>query len=243
MQRRISRWLAVLAILSVAGAEKAYAQSGGADHAMQFRFGRFFPEGGGEFWDESQDVFTLKISDFDEFMWGSSYVRSLSNHFEVGLNIDVYQETVGSSYKDFVDSNLRPILHDSELEMIPLTVDVRFLPAGRYRMRGSGKRVLKPAFYIGAGIGVNFWDYEERGDFLDFTFDPPEIFFDVFRDDGEAFQAHALIGLDLPVSPRFNWQFQGRYTWADDDLGGAFSGLGKIELGGAAAFVGGSVRF
>jgi hypothetical protein len=160
MQKRVSGWLVVPVMLLIVGTPMAQAQSGGRDNAMQFRLGWMSLEGGGQFWDESQEVFDLKLSGFDEFLWGMSYVRSLSNRLEIGVNVDFYQETVGSSYKDFLDSNLRPIFHDSELEMVPLTVDIRFFPTGRHRLRGQGQRVLKPAFYLGAGIGVNFWEYD-----------------------------------------------------------------------------------
>jgi hypothetical protein len=127
--------------------------------------------------------------------------------------------------------------------MVPVTVDFRMLPFGRHKVRGQGRRVLKPAFYVGAGAGVLLWDYEEIGDFLDFTFDPPVIFFDRFEDDGAALELHALAGVEIPMSPRFNLIVEGRYSWADDDLDAGFAGLGEIKFDGASAFLGGSFRF
>jgi hypothetical protein len=120
---------------------------------------------------------------------------------------------------------------------------VRFIPAGRFR--GSSRRgaVRKPVFYVGAGAGINFWEYEEIGDFIDFTVDPNEIFFDRFIEDGEALQVHVLAGLEIPVSPGFNLLLEGRHSWADDDLSGDFAGLGDIELGGTSVFIGGSFRW
>ena len=102
---------------------------------------------------------------------------------------------------------------------------------------------MKPAFYVGGGMGLTLWDYEEVGDFFNFPPGAAGVFFDRFTDDGAAFEVHALAGVEIPMSPRYNLLFEGRYSWSDDDLDGGFAGLGNIELGGAAAFIGGSFRF
>ena len=121
-------------------------------------------------------------------------------------------------------------------------MDVRLLPTGRFRNRG-GRRVQKPVLYVGAGVGVNFWEYEEVGDLLDFAFDPPEIFFGRFIDRGTAFETHVLAGVELPLGSAASLIFEGRHTWSDDKLNDDFAGLGQIDLGGTSVFVGGSFRF
>jgi hypothetical protein len=103
--------------------------------------------------------------------------------------------------------------------------------------------VLKPAFYLGAGLGATFWEYEEFGDFLDFSEDPPRIFHGDFNDDGVAFEIHGLVGVELPLNPAVGLLFEARYSLADDDLGDDFAGLGDIELGGASIAGGFSFRF
>ncbi len=243
---RRSIFLTVLATLLLAASTAALAgpihSRAAGDRAVQIRLGGFFPEGGGEFWDGNEETFTLDISDFDDFILGFSYVYGFSNNLEFGVNIDFYDSTVLSQYADFVDESGFPILHDTELAIAPLTLDVRFIPGGRYRIRGH-RQVLKPVFYIGGGIGVSFYEYEEIGDFLDFTFDPAVVTPGRFKEDGQSFQTHALAGVELPVGEDFSLMFESRYTWADDDLGGDFAGLGGIELGGPAAYAGLSFRF
>ncbi len=235
--------IAGLALMFVAGSSApARAQSGIAEDAFQFRFGWFFPSGGGEVWNENEEVFTLEASDFDSFQFGMSYVKGLTGHLELGINFDWYSETVFSSYRDWVDERGFPINHDTRLERLPLTADLRWLPAGRYRSRPGGN-VLRPVFYLGAGAGVNFWEYREQGDFLDFAFDPPEVFYASFRDSGEALTVYVLAGAEWPMSPSFNFAIEGRYSWSDDTLGSDFAGLGDLELGGTAIFGGLSWRF
>ena len=122
---------------------------------------------------------------------------------------------------------------------------VRFIPGGRYRIRPGGRHILKPLFYIGVGVGLNFWEYEEVGDFLDFGFDPPEIFGDRFVDDGVAFEAHALAGVEIPVGRATNVLFEVRFSVSEDDLAGDFAGLTEtdLDLGGTSISGGMSFRF
>lgn len=211
--------------------------------ALQLRFGGFFPEGGGEFWEENEDVFTLDVSDFDGFVLGFGYVHLVHNHLEVGVNVDFYDESVHSEYRDFIDEFGFPIFHETHLELIPITADVRFLPFGRYRIRGGGRQVLKPAFYVGGGLGLTLWEYEEVGDFLDFGDDPVAIFFGQFQDSGTAFEVHGLAGVEFPLGRRTNLLFEGRVSAAADELSGDFAGLGDIELGGTSLYAGFSFRF
>jgi hypothetical protein len=218
-------------------------RSGRPDNSFQFRVGGFLPKGGGDLWNENEDIFTLSSSDFDDVTVGFSFVTPVSNNFEVGLNVDFYDGTVLSSYIDYLDEFDYPIFHDTNLEMVPLTVDFRFLPGGRYRMRHGGRQVLQPVLYLGAGAGVNLWQYEEIGDFIDFSDIELPVFPGRFKDSGAAFETHLLAGVELPLSPRFNLLLEGRYSWSDDTLGEDFAGFGDIEMGGLWINVGGSWRF
>ena len=239
------RKLALLAVAAIALvlSPAARAQSGVARHAFQLRFGGFFLDGGGELWESNEETFTLDSSDFDGFIFGMTYTGAFNNHLEYGLNVDFYSEDAISAYRGVVDEDLFPIYHDTNLDMLPVSFDLRFLPAGRYRQRPQGREVIRPVFYLGAGAGLNFWEYEEVGDFVDFSLDPPEVFYDRFVDDGQALEAHVLAGVELPTSPHFNFVLEGRYSWAEDDLGGGFAGLGDLDLGGAALYAGAAFRF
>ena len=235
----------MLIVLSV----PAFAQPGPPGRSFQFRVGGFFPEGGGDLWDDNEVVFTQDISDFNDFVFGMSFVAPVNNHLEVGFNIDFYDSRASSAYQDFFDDNFFPIFHDTTLDLVPLILDARWFPAGRYRIRSGGRRVLRPAFFFGAGLGANFWEYEEVGEFIDCSqgcgpFDPPPpIRPGRFNDSGTAFQVQLSTGLELPLNPAFNVVLEGRYAWSTDTMGGDFAGFGDIELGGASLFIGGAFRF
>ncbi len=243
MRRVVVCMTASLLVLLGAAGEAAAGHRGPdpGDMAFQFRVGGFFLDGESEFWTDAEDTFTLDSSDFDDAIIGLSIVGSFGNHLEAGFNADFYDATVVSAVRGFTDEDGFPILHDSRLRMAPLTVDLRFLPAGRYRVRNQGRLVRQPVFYVGGGAGLVFWEYEEIGDFVDFSDDT--IFFDRFTDDGASFEVHGLAGVELPIGPAWNLLFEGRYSWVDETLGRDFSGLGEIDLGGMSAYVGASLRF
>jgi hypothetical protein len=244
--RRLTLSFALIAALLAVSLTPALAQGRGRgyrDNAFQFRLGQFFPDGGGDLWKDNEEFFTMDVSDFNDIVWGVSYVTGFSNELEIGLNVDFYDGNSFSSYRDYVDEAGYPIYHDTRLDMMPVTVDLRFLPTGRYRMRPGGRQILKPTFYIGGGGGLNFWEYEEIGDFIDFMVEPNEVFYSRYKDSGTTWEAHALAGFELPLSPGFHFLVEGRYSWCEDTLGGSLAGLGDIDLGGYSLSVGGSFRF
>lgn len=211
-------------------------------HSIQFRVGAFFPTGGGTFWDDTERTFDLDIGDLQDFSLGFTYVAGVNNWLEVGFNADLYRSESRSAYRtdEWVDQLGLPILHDTRLRLLPLTVDLRGLPAGRYTLRGDDRqhRVRKPVPYLGLGFGVKFWEYQEKGDFLDFSLDPPEVFYARYKESGAALEGHALAGVELPLGKRTSILFEGRYSWASANPGGDFAGLGRMRLDGASAYVG-----
>lgn len=213
--------------------------------SFQFRLGGFFPAADEGILADNREVFTFEPSDLNGPVFGFSYVSTMTNHLEFGFNADYFEGTELTAYRDFVDEDGFEILHDVTLRRLPLTVDLRLLPGGRYSIRGSRGQyaVRRPVPYIGVGGGLNFWRYEETGDFLDFDLDPPEVFGTFFEENGVAFEGHVLAGLELPVGPLWSVLVEGRYQWSDDELTEDFEGLGKIVMDGATAYVGASVRF
>jgi hypothetical protein len=243
-QRRIVR---ILALTMLLGALPVMAEPAGTNGSFRFRIGGFFPSGNSEFWDANEATFTLDASDFQDWMIGASFVSSMSNWVELGFNVDFYDASQRSAYRDFTDEFGNAILHDTRLELIPLSADVRILPAGRYAFRGRGGqlKVRRPVPYVGAGIGMTYWEYEEEGDFVGFDSIGPFLYYDRLKDSGTDFAAHVLAGVEFPMGPSWSLTLEGRYTWAEATPGGAFSDLqlGDLDLGGFAGFFGFSNQF
>lgn len=248
MMRRVAAVTTAL-VASLSAGSLAHAQRPRGTEpssAFQLRLGGYFLSGDGSFWRDTGGLFTLDPSDLDDAVVGASYVAAINNHVEVGVNLDYFSGSARAADRFFVDENGAPILHDTRLRLLPLSVDVRLLPGGRYAVRGRRGQfvVRRPAPYLGAGAGLNFWRYEEIGDFVDESVSPPEIFFSRFEDEGTALSVHVLAGVELPIARTAGVLLEGRYTWADDTVGGDFGpDAGEIDLGGASLGVGLSFRF
>jgi hypothetical protein len=227
------------------------SQNGG----VNFRFGGFFPTGSSDFWDWNEAIFTLDHSDFIGPAGGVGYTASITNYFEFDVNADFYAGSTRSAHRFITDTDGFSILHDSRLAIFPFTAGFRVLPAGRYARRGAeGKHyVRRPVPYLGAGIGMAYWQYEEEGDFAFADSTSPtgfSIFYDRVKDSGLEFEKHAMLGIEFPVAREWNLTFEVRQSWAEATLNENFPSLTdslqnprKLDLGGTSVFLGGSMRF
>jgi hypothetical protein len=220
------------------------APAPGAGEAFNFRLGWFFPRGNSDFWKTNEAAFTLDHSDFNGPITGIGYNMSINNYFEFDATTEFYGRAVGSADRFYQDVNGFPILHDSRLVEFPFSFGVRVLPAGRFARRGSDGThyVRRPVPYLGGGIGMVYWRYEEEGDFVASDL---SIVYDRLVASGVAFETYAMVGMEFPVAPQWNITFEVRQTWADATPGGQFTFInnGSLDLGGTSVFVGGSLRF
>ena len=242
----MTRLLVAAAIVAgmLVSPREALAAAPESGNAFTFRLGGFSPSGDSDFWQANETAFTLEVSDFTGAIGGVGYSMSINNYLEFDANMDFYSAGDQSADSTYVDLDGYPILHDTTLWIYPLTAGIRVLPAGRYARRGAGGKrlVRRPVPYIGAGIGLSLWQYEEEGDFVatDLT-----IVYDRLTDSGTAFETHVYAGVEFPVSPEWYVTLEVRRSWAEASMGGDFESVnpGTLDLGGTAIYVGGRVRF
>jgi hypothetical protein len=198
-----------------------------------------------------QDVCELFVPDsrsLDDFDWksewvgftgGAEYNHVLVDNLELGVHVDGYAKSVDTSYRDFTWDDGGEIFQTLRLNVVPMGVTLRLIPTNK-RTR------LAP--YAGGGVDLVYYKYEEYGDFIDF-FDPDlPVFYDEFYADGVTFGFHAAGGIRFYFNRDFALVVEGRYLWADAEMGDDFSpnepGLvNRIDLGGASVTVGLHVRF
>lgn len=224
-------------------------QGGGFD----FRAGAFLPAGHSDFWDEKENNFTLDHSDMDGLTGSIGYVASINNYVEFDVDAGFYAAEERSSDRDFTDTFGNEIFHDTRLATFPVTVSVRVLPAGRFARRGAdgSHYVRRPVPYLGAGVGLSYWRYEEEGDFVFDSALGPVVDFDRLQDDGVEFETHVKAGLEFPIAPSWNLTLEVRRSWAEATLDQSFPSEAlsaapvprDLDLGGFSVLLGASMRF
>ena len=104
------------------------------------------------------------------------------------------------------------------------TLRLNIVPFGRHGALRSHQQADEGRSLRRAGASTLFYcKYEEFGDFIDF-FDPDlPVYNDAFYSSGVAFGFHAIGGVRFYLNRDFAIVAEGRYQWAEDDMGGDFS--------------------
>ncbi len=253
--RAVSR-LAPLLLLLVAGVAapaSAHAAGGGGQGRPDFRFsqprghfaarlGWVFQRADGEIFDFLTDQLTLARTDFNAPTFAAELGRSLSGRIDLVAGVEYASRSRRSEFRDYVDEAGLPIVQDSRLTQVPVTLSLRLYLTDRGRR--VSRYVWVPAKfvpYVGYGVGATWYRLEQQGDFVDFI--DLTIFSDTFTSDGWTFATHAFAGLEVELNPNLRLLLEGRYQWADAELRGSFVGFDPIDLNGLRTLVGVAWKF
>jgi len=225
------------------------AQAPGADFLFErpnlrlgLHGGYAAPRASSEIFDFTSERLTVEPRDFDAFTLMGELALRIDERLDVSFEMGFSRAEVPSEFRDWVDTDDRPIEQETAFTRTPLTVSVKGY------LRDRGRRVSRFAWvpgdwspFAGAGVGWMWYEFEQSGDFVDF--ETLDIFRDRFRTSGAAPTAHVLAGVDVSLSPRLVLTGQGRYRWASAEMGRDFLGFDEIDLSGFEATIGISARF
>ncbi len=219
IKRSRAIWILVGLLMTTipAWAQRGYYER---DGAFRLHAGVFQPDGDSEYWDEKFTGFTGEIGDFENVSIGGDYIWSLSRHVGLQLSGNYFSGDSTQAYRGFVDNFGDRIRHDTTLDIASFTGGFMFSPFG------PDAPVIP---YAGIGGGIYSWRLQEDGDFIAANDD---IFSATLEADGLAFGYYGLVGLEVPLSPRFSVFAEGRWTEAEDELEGDFENFGDIDLSG-----------
>jgi hypothetical protein len=222
----------VLVSLWAAGVEAQGNWQPGDFGSWRFYLGTFEPEGDSQYWDESFDVFTGSASDFEDLVFGADYLWLTSRNAGLLFGVSAFDGRATQYYKDWTDADGFDIGHATTLDLVDLTAAyiIRF---------GSGS--VRP--YVGGGGGLLWWELREEGSFIDFGDPEMPVIYAAYLADGTTWELLALAGVDIRLSHRWSFFFEGRYRWSDDELNKDFAGFGSIDLSGTQLAGGLSFNF
>jgi len=202
---------------------------------------------GSDVFDDVTSQLTLNKRDFGSLTLGGDVAFRITSHIDLALDAGYSRSSHKSEFRGFVGDDNLPIEQTTTFERIPLTANlkVHLAPTGRSigHLAWIPSRVVP---YVGGGVGVMAYRFRQQGEFIDFNATTNNIFPATLdtQEDGKdwAFMQQVMAGVEYNFSPIFGVTLDARYLHARGDLGPAFSGYDKIDLSGASATVGFSMR-
>jgi hypothetical protein len=185
---------------------------------------------------------TLDRGDFSSPDFGMDVSFRVFRRTQLELSGDFSAMSKRSEFRDYIDNNDQPIEQTTRFRRVPVSVSVKQYLNSQGRSIGRFAWIpSRAAVYVGAGGGLQYYRFEQDGDFIDP--DDLHVFSDTFKSEGWAPMAHLLAGFDYTLSPRLALTTEGRYVWSRADLSSDFSNFRPIDLSGFATTVGLTVRF
>ena len=241
--------LASIAAVLMATARPARAQDDGNGFRFQQPSGSFSFRGGFAMPDARSDLFTfttsqltLNRSDFNAVDFGADLAFSLTPRLDLVLDVSHSEMTKGSEFRNFVDNLNQPIQQQTGFKRTPITANLRYYLTPRGRQVGRYAWVPSAvAPYVGAGVGEMYYEFTQRGDFIDDS--TLAVFPDAFHSGGWALMGQVLAGADWSLGSKWALRTEARYLMSSATPGSDFSGFHRIDLSGVTSSLGFIVRF
>ena len=195
-----------------------------------------------EFWDFTRERLTIGKRDFDGPYIGGEIAFRATERWDVALSVGLVQNSVDSEFRDWVDLDDNPIEQVSDFRVVPVTLSAKYYFHDRGRSVGRFAWVptrLTP--YVGAGVGVVSYRFEQVGDFVDF--ETLDIFYDRFVSRGEAALFRGLAGVSVSLGGQFELSAEARYSLASADMSSDFQSFDALDLNGLQGVFGIAIRF
>lgn len=198
---------------------------------LALRGGWLFANTGSDLYDFIGDQLTVDGKSFNTSAFAGDFGIALGPRFDVIATLEKAETSIGSEYRDFVDTAGVPITQTTRREewTVSATARMALLPRGRRISRFAWvPRTFTP--YVGVGGGAVRYDFQQFGSFVDFQ--TLRVFNDDFSSKGWAPTVHALGGADLRVFRRLYLTTEARYTWSSATLSQDFVDFEPLALGG-----------
>jgi hypothetical protein len=187
---------------------------------------------------------TLGPRSFDAFNLGFDLNYFLTRHLDFVTTFDASSRSTTAEYREW-EENGQPIQHTSTLDRASLGAGFRFNPLGRGRQISSLAFVpAKIVPYVGATAGMMWYDFVQKGDFVEVVNDSTgNIFSDELRSWNYNVMGQAFAGVERRLNARWSLIGETRYTQSSAKLVRDYAGLGDIQLSGLAFTLGATVRY
>lgn len=240
--------LAVAALAVLAGPLRAQDEGAGGyllhtpTATLTLRTGYDFANAGSDIFKTVMSELTLNRSDFSSATIATDLAFRLSPQVDAEFGLGYARSAAQSQFRGWLDNNNLPIEQSTELTRVPLTVNLKAYLQPRGQAIGRFAWVpARFAPFVGAGVGTMYYKFRQGGDFVDTV--TTNVFSDVFTSSGWTPMIDGFAGADFTINPSMAFTAEARYSWAQGQLGGDFTGFNRIDLSGVAITAGLTFRF
>jgi hypothetical protein len=220
--------------------------------SLGVRTGYQLPRVGNDFFDFPLDSLTLERADFASPYLGGELAVRVAEHWDVAVGLGWARARSESEYVNWLEGD-DPIAQVTTFQTVAGSLGAKYYFAERGRSIGRFAWVpSRVTPYLGGGIGVVGYEFEQAGDFVDYetvVTDPndgsvsADIYTDRLRTTGAGVSGYLAGGADVALGKQFVLTAEARYTLANGSVGGPYSGFDKIDLAGLQLLAGLALRW
>lgn len=189
--------------------------------SVNLKIGLFQPAMNSDLWDINMENLALNKQDMQNIYYAVEYELFFNPIFSLSLEAGHYNKEHYSQYKDYEYDDGSPIYQNLALRITSFEFDLKIYPIGH-------KYTFNP--YIGAGLGIHSWHYEQWGDFIHFDDMTVEEGYADTRTYTLGFNAKA--GFLFKITRSVGISFETRYLYLKGQLSSLFEGFNKFDLSG-----------
>jgi len=200
------------------------------------------PSAGSDIFSFTTSTLTVNRGDFRSGDVGASLAFTLRPRLDFVIDVAYSGMDKGSEFRNYVDNSGNPIQQSTSFTRTPITLSAKYYLTGRGRQIGRYAWIPDHvAPYVGAGVGMMYYEFTQRGDFVDDS--TLAVFNDEFHSGGWTPMAQLLAGAEWSLGKSWALLTEARYLTASAALSGDFSGFHRIDLSGVTTSAGLIVRF
>ena len=220
--------------------------------SIGFRMGYTIPMMGSNLFDQSRTDFTLNRWDFAGPYVGGDLAARVSDRWDVSLTAGWARGSGLSEYRELIEcsvvatpcptQNQLPIEQETTVQTVSAALGGRFYFTDRGRSVGRFAWVpSRLAPFVGGGVGMMWYDFTQRGDFVDFQ--TLSIYGDDLHTSGSGASVYASAGADVSIGKQFYLTGEARYNVARAGVRDSYSLYDRMDLSGLQLTTGISLRW
>jgi hypothetical protein len=194
--------------------------------------GYYMLAGKSDLWEYNEELLTLSVEDFNNFNGALELGFPVDKRFDISVEFGFYKDTAYTEYREFVDEWGDSIVQQISLRIVPIMFNGKFYPIAkttRKELRGRTEyRGVAP--YVGAGLGLYIWRYEELGDYIDFY--DGSIYTTQFLSNGTDLGVNLRGGVEIALGSSVAFMAEFSHHIIKGELSEDFVGFEKFDLGG-----------